>query len=160
VSIVATLTFHYIAYFSIIFRAQRIINVIELEKKYLDQIYKINPSVEEIENGLLATLTNGSVSDISDVSKSQKSGVSKSKKGEDGTQKVLTAKQFQKKLERQEAKKTQQLENCRENFYIIQILKIISGFSVIGVVCFVFIGSLGFILPIYRSDFCSYVSLA
>ena len=67
--------------------------MIELEKKYLDQIYKINPSVEEIESGLLATLSNGSVSQESDISKSKKSDISKSKKGEaDGTQNVLTAK--------------------------------------------------------------------
>ena len=36
ISIVTTVLFHYISYFAIIFRAQRIINVVNLEKRYLD----------------------------------------------------------------------------------------------------------------------------
>ena len=35
-SILTTCTFHYISYFAIIFRAKRILRVIELEQKYLD----------------------------------------------------------------------------------------------------------------------------
>jgi len=87
--------FHYVSYFSIIFRAQRIINVIALEKKYLDQIYKINPSVEDIENGMLRTLSNGSISSISDISQSKKSNISKSHKGDNTVKyggKAITAK--------------------------------------------------------------------
>jgi hypothetical protein len=45
--------------------------VIALEKKYLDQIYKINPSVEDIENGIMRTLSNGSISSISDMSQTK-----------------------------------------------------------------------------------------
>ena len=37
-SILTTLTFHYIGYFSVIFRAKRIFKVMRLTKKYLDRI--------------------------------------------------------------------------------------------------------------------------
>lgn len=40
-SIFDTLIFHYIAYFSLIFRASRIFKVMGLEKKYLTQIYNL-----------------------------------------------------------------------------------------------------------------------
>ena len=40
-SIVTTLVFHYIAYFSLIFRAVRIFKMMELETAFLDKIYKL-----------------------------------------------------------------------------------------------------------------------
>jgi len=40
-SIFSTIIFHYTAYFCIIFRAIRIFQVMNLEKKYLDKIYKL-----------------------------------------------------------------------------------------------------------------------
>lgn len=39
ISIMDTLTFHYIAYFAIIFRGRRIFKVMNLTAKYLDKIY-------------------------------------------------------------------------------------------------------------------------
>ena len=40
-SILTTLTFHYIGYFSVIFRAKRIFKVMHLTKKYLDRIEQL-----------------------------------------------------------------------------------------------------------------------
>jgi hypothetical protein len=40
-SVATTLVFHYIAYFCLIFRAFRIFKIMDLEKKFLDRIYKL-----------------------------------------------------------------------------------------------------------------------
>jgi len=40
-SIVTTTTFHYFAFFSVIFRAKRIFKVMRLTKKFLDRIYHL-----------------------------------------------------------------------------------------------------------------------
>lgn len=41
VQIWVTLTFHFMGYFAIIFRASRVIKVMELTKQYLQRIYQI-----------------------------------------------------------------------------------------------------------------------
>ena len=41
ISIIDTMTFHYIAYFCIIFRGQRIFKIMDLEKRFLKRIYNL-----------------------------------------------------------------------------------------------------------------------
>ena len=41
ISIITTMTVHYLGYLSLVFRAQRVFKVLRLEKKYLDEIYNM-----------------------------------------------------------------------------------------------------------------------
>ena len=54
ISVFGMIIFHYTAAFCIIFRAIRIHSVMDLEKRYLDQIYKLeqNENLDDEENRL------------------------------------------------------------------------------------------------------------
>jgi hypothetical protein len=41
ISILTTCTVHYLGYFSLVSRAQRVFKVLRLERKYLDEIYNM-----------------------------------------------------------------------------------------------------------------------
>jgi hypothetical protein len=47
-----TMTAHYIGYLSLVFRASRVVRVMELERKYLDEIYQMADSSKSSDNGL------------------------------------------------------------------------------------------------------------
>ena len=51
-SIMTTMTVHYLGYLSLIFRARRVVKVMMLERKYLDEIYEMADSGKSSVGGL------------------------------------------------------------------------------------------------------------
>lgn len=67
---------------------------------------------------------------------------------------IISAKQFEKKLERQKDRKVRELEKCREIHFITKTFKIVSFLSLYGAIVYIFMDSILMFMPIYRSDFC------
>ena len=71
----------------------------------------------------------------------------------DEEKRQLSASQFERKMQKSENKKNEQLYACRESYYIFLMCKMISVFSLLGVMVWFFPATF-VIMPIYRSDSC------
>lgn len=146
-SIFDTFIFHYIAYFSLIFRASRIFKVMGLEKKYLTKIYNLTKD-HNTDNEDISVQKTTSLSDLDQNT----APLVPNNKG-----KLMTASDFEKQMKKTELKKDQELHNCREAFYFRRIFVIVATLSCIGVVMIIFKSELFMLMPIYRSDECNFI---
>ena len=143
-SIITTLIFHYIGYFCIVFRAQRIFKVMNLTKTYLTKLYQLgqNSNFRSISNNGSVRPTDNDISIASPLMRRE-----------------LTESQFEQKIKMTEQKKEKELYSCRENHYLKQMLYIIFAFFLYGVIVILFLDPMFMFMPIYRSDECHYLMI-
>ena len=152
-----TLTFHYIAYFAIIFRGRRIFKVMNLTGKYLDKIYNMAQDRNMDYPG-----NSKKEADASDSAQSKSlktSSFNDSSPQYMARHKNMTASQFEKRLIKNERKKEKELYDCREQHYIKLIVLIITFFALFGILVYLQLDPFFMFMPIYRSDSCRIVQI-
>ena len=132
ISIIDTMTFHYIAYLCIIFRGRRIFKIMRLEKQFLKKIYNLarenNSDHGSIEETALQATNNPEdrnlLEDLGDPMVPPE---------------ILSAEKIGRKLKDQEEKQEEDLKNSKEWYYIKWILKIVSILLIIGLMTLIMI---------------------
>lgn len=147
-SIIVTLTIHYIGYLSLIFRAQRIFRIMSIEAMFLDDIYDFSHIVSK--------------SNENEVDMSQSQSIDNSPlitpilNGENSD--VLSYEQFKAKkqieLKKHNKSLDQQIASCKEITYIKRIGYVMAVTSVLAVVSILKPDPLFTFIPIFHSYKC------
>ena len=142
IAIFDTVIFHYISYFSVVFRAYRVFKVMKLERKYLEDIYrmkKIRADQFDKENQVTMNHTDEILEpkNLKDLTKSR-----------------MRESEFEEELIKNKEKREKEIKACQEAYFLKWIAYIVFVTTIFGTFSYFYINSVFNFMPVFRSFAC------